>query len=140
MNSAEHTLVLIKPDAIARNLVGDIIREIEQKGIKISRMDLVHPSVSLVQEHYQEHKNAPYYGSLVSFMAGSPVVSMVLSGDNIISVVRKLVGATKVEDRDPHSIRGKYSSSTMQNLIHSSDSPESAKREIYLWYPSFKLE
>ena len=131
----QRTLVLLKPDAVARRLVGRILARFEEKGLWIVGMKHLTMTTELADRHYAEHKEKPFFKDLCGFMTSSPLVAVVLEGPDAIVLVRKMVGATKVLDADPGTIRGDFALSTQQNLIHASDSPESAEREIAIWFP-----
>jgi nucleoside-diphosphate kinase len=131
----ERTLVLVKPDAVRRGLVGDVISRFERKGLTIETMRLRTMDAALADQHYAEHVEKPFYPPLKEFMTGGPLVAMVLSGDEAIDVVRALTGATDGRKAAPGTIRGDFSLSNRENLVHASDSPDSAKREIALWFP-----
>jgi nucleoside-diphosphate kinase len=133
----ERTLVLVKPDAVRRGLVGEVISRFERKGLTIEEMRLRSMDPALADEHYAEHVDKPFYPPLKDFMTSGPLVAMVLSGDQAIDVVRALTGATDGRKAAPGTIRGDFSLSNRENLVHASDSPESAKREIELWFPEF---
>ncbi len=132
------TFVMCKPDAVERGLVGEIVARLERKGLRLVAAELREVDKALAEEHYAEHADKPFYGELVSFLTRSPVFAMVAEGpgDNTFSLVRKLVGATKVDDAEPGTIRGDYATITSENLVHASDSHESATREIALWFPA----
>ncbi|MBV7704526.1 nucleoside-diphosphate kinase [Nocardia nova] len=131
----EQTLVLIKPDGVARGLVGEIITRIERKGLKIAALKLEQVSEELAAAHYAEHADKPFYGSLIEFITSGPVVAAILEGPRAIAAFRQLAGGTDPVDKAvPGSIRGDYALETQFNLVHGSDSPESAKREIALWF------
>ena len=134
-SSVERTLVLVKPDAVRRGLVGDIVGRFERKGLVIE--ELVHRTMDagLADQHYAEHVDKAFYPPLKTFMTSGPLVAMILSGDDVIAVVRALVGATDGRKAAAGTIRGDLSLSNRENLVHASDSPESAKREIGLWFP-----
>jgi nucleoside-diphosphate kinase len=132
---SERTLVLIKPDAVRRGLVGEIISRFERKGLTIEVMVLRGMDVALARVHYSEHVPKAFYPPLEDFMTGGPLVAMILAGDQAIDVVRRLTGATDGRVAEPGTIRGDLSLSNRENLVHASDSPESAKREIALWFP-----
>jgi nucleoside-diphosphate kinase len=132
---AERTLVLVKPDAVRRGLVGEVISRFERKGLTIEEMRLRTMDAALADQHYAEHVDKPFYPPLKDFMTSGPLVAMVLSGDSAIEVVRALTGATDGRKAAPGTIRGDYSLSNRENLVHASDSPESAEREIGLWFP-----
>jgi nucleoside-diphosphate kinase len=132
---SERTLVLVKPDAVRRGLVGEIIGRFERKGLAIEAMRLRAMDAELADQHYAEHVDKPFYPPLKGFMTGAPLVAMVLSGDQAIDVVRALTGATDGRKAAPGTIRGDLSLSNRENLVHASDSPDSAKRELALWFP-----
>ena len=132
---AERTLVLIKPDAVHRGLVGEIIARLERKGLAIDAMVLRTMDVALADQHYAEHVERDFYPPLRDFMTGGSLVSLIVSGDEAVSVVRTLIGSTDGRKAQPGSIRGDLSLSNRENLVHASDSPDSAKREIALWFP-----
>jgi nucleoside-diphosphate kinase len=132
---SERTLVLIKPDAVRRGLVGEVLGRLERKGLTVEAMTLRTMDVALADQHYAEHVERPYYPGLRDFMTSGPLVSLVASGDEAITVVRTLIGATDGRKAAPGSIRGDLSLSNRENLVHASDSADSAKREIGLWFP-----
>jgi nucleoside-diphosphate kinase len=131
------TFVMCKPDAVERRLVGEIVGRLEAKGLTLRAIDLRAVPTALAEEHYDEHRDKPFYGELVAFLTRSPVVAMVVEGpaDNTFSLVRKLVGATKVDDAEPGTIRGDFATVTTENLVHASDGHDAAEREIKLWFP-----
>ena len=130
----ERTLVLVKPDALARRLAGEILRRFEQRGLSILSAKLVHVDATLAAEHYAEHVDKPFFDELVSFITSAPTLALVLEGEGAISAVRATMGATNPADAAPGSIRGDLALSMPDNLVHGSDSPESAAREIALWF------
>lgn len=130
----EKTLMLIKPDAVMRGHVGEIISRIENKGLTISAMKLVKLSEERARELYNIHEGKPFYEPTVSFMTSSPLVALAVSGPNVIQLIRKMIGATNPFDADPGSIRGLYAVNTSRNCVHASDSPESAQREIPVFF------
>ena len=130
----ERTLVLLKPDAVQRRLVGRIISRFEDKGLKIVGMKLMQVTRQLAERHYAEHREKPFFSELVSFITSSPVVAMVVEGPDAISEVRRLMGKTDPREAAPGTIRGDYGLSITQNLVHGSDSPESAAREIPIFF------
>jgi nucleoside-diphosphate kinase len=132
---SERTLVLIKPDAVRRGLVGEVLGRFERKGLTVESMDLRTIDVAQADEHYAEHLDQGWYPGLRTFITSGPLVALVLSGDQAISVVRTLIGATDGRKADAGTIRGDFSLSNQQNLAHASDSPESAAREIKIWFP-----
>jgi nucleoside-diphosphate kinase len=133
--AVERTLVLIKPDAVRRGLVGEIISRFERKGLTIDALVVRTMDAELADAHYAEHVERPFYPPLKEFMTNGPLAALILSGDQVISVVRALVGATDGRAAAAGTIRGDFSLSNRENLVHASDSPESAKREIALWFP-----
>ena len=130
----ERTLVLLKPDAVQRNLIGRIIARLEEKGLEIVGLKMRCFPVELVREHYSVHKERPFYDDLVGFMTSGPVVALALQGKGAISVVRRVVGATNAAEADPGTIRGDLGMSFSHNLIHASDGPESAEKELALFF------
>jgi nucleoside-diphosphate kinase len=128
---------MCKPDAVERGLVGEIIARIERKGLKLVAAELRTAPRDLVEEHYDEHRGKPFYDDICTFLTRSPMCAMVVEGpaDNTYALVRKIVGATKVDDAEPGSIRGDFATVTTENLVHASDGHESAEREIKLWFP-----
>ena len=131
----ERTLVLIKPDAVARGLIGEVIGRFERKGLAIDTMVLRDMDPALADQHYAEHVNKVFYPPLKEFMTSGRLVAMVLSGDQAVEVVRGLVGATDGRKAAAGTIRGDLSLSNQRNLVHASDSVDSAAREIALWFP-----
>ncbi|GAC49777.1 nucleoside diphosphate kinase [Gordonia aichiensis NBRC 108223] len=132
----ERTLVLIKPDGVSRALVGDILARIERKGLTFAALELKNVSDDLAAKHYAEHEGKPFYPSLVEFITGGPLVAAVLEGPRAVAAFRQIAGGTDpVEKAVPGTIRGDFALSTQYNLVHGSDSPESAEREIALWFP-----
>jgi len=131
----QRTLVLVKPDAVRRGLVGRIVDRFESKGLSIEALRLRTMDGALADEHYADHLDKPFYPPLKAFMTSGPLVAMVLDGDESIDVVRTLVGVTDGRKASAGTIRGDFSLSNRENLVHASDSPESAKREIALWFP-----
>ncbi|WP_448851306.1 nucleoside-diphosphate kinase [Corynebacterium sp. 335C] len=133
----ERTLILIKPDGVARGLVGEVIARIERKGLKFVAMDLRVADKATAEEHYAEHKERPFYGELVDFITSAPLVAGVVEGPNAIAAWRQLAGGTDpVGKAAPGSIRGDFALEVAENVVHGSDSPESAEREIGIWFPN----
>lgn len=132
---SERTLVLIKPDAVRRGLVGEITGRLERKGLAIEALVLRSMDAELADQHYAEHVDKPFYPPLKEFMTSGPLVAAVFSGDQAIDVVRALVGSTDGRAAAAGTIRGDLSLSNRENLVHASDSQDSAKREIALWFP-----
>ena len=131
----ERTLVLIKPDAVRRGLVGEIISRFERKGLQVDAMVQRTLNEDFADQHYAEHVDKPFYPPLKAFMTGGPLVALVLSGDQVIEVVRGMIGVTDGRRAAAGTIRGDLSLSNRENLVHASDSVDSAKREIGLWFP-----
>ena len=131
------TFVMCKPDAVERGLVGEVVGRLERKGLTLAAAQLQTVTVDHAERHYDEHRDKPFFGELVEFITRSPVFAMVVEGpdENTWLLVRKLVGATKVEDADPGTIRGDFATITTENLVHASDGHDSAAREIALWFP-----
>jgi nucleoside-diphosphate kinase len=134
-SAGERTLVLIKPDAVRRGLVGEILSRFERKGLAIDAMVQRRMAANLADAHYAEHVDKAFYPPLKEFMTGGPLVALVLSGDSAIEVVRTLVGVTDGRKAAAGTIRGDFSLSNRENLVHASDSSDSAKRELALWFP-----
>ncbi len=130
----ERTFVMIKPDAVQRGLIGEIISRLERKGLKIVAMKMLNVSKDLAERHYAEHREKPFFQSLVDYITSGPVVAMVVEGKNAVKVVRTLVGATNPQDALPGTIRGDFGMDIGRNVIHASDSLESAEREISLFF------
>lgn len=132
---SERTLVLVKPDAVRRGLVGEILARFERKGLAIVALDQRVIDASLSDAHYAEHVEKDFYPAVREFVTGGPLVALVLEGDLAIEVVRSMIGITDGRKAAPGTIRGDLSNSKSENLVHASDSPESAKRELDLWFP-----
>ena len=136
---AEQTLVLIKPDAMQRRLAGEILSRFEGRGLTVRGAKLVQVDRDLAEQHYAEHVDKPFFGDLVEFITSSPTLALVLEGEGAIKVVRTTMGATNPVDAGPGTIRGDLALAMPDNLVHGSDSPESAEREIGLWFTSPEL-
>lgn len=134
----EETLVLIKPDGVKRQICGEILTRYERKGLIIKAMKLLQTPKELAQEHYAEHNDKPFFGELVDFITSGPVLAFVLAGKNAVTSVRTINGATNPVDATPGSIRGDYALTMDSNVVHASDSVDSAAREIHLWFPEYK--
>jgi nucleoside-diphosphate kinase len=132
--AAENTLVLLKPDAMQRKLAGEILRRFESRGLDVRAARLVSVDRDLADKHYAEHREKPFFGELVEFITSSPTLALVLEGEGAIAVVRTTMGATDPAQAAPGTIRGDLALSMPDNLVHGSDSPESAEREIALWF------
>ena len=132
--AVERTLVLIKPDAMARGLAGEILARFEQRGLAVRAAKLVEVDRALAEEHYAEHAEKPFFGELVEFITTGQTLALVLEGEGAIALVRETIGATNPADATPGSIRGDLALAMPDNLVHGADSPESAGREIALWF------
>ncbi len=130
----ERTLILVKPDAFARNLSGEIIARFERKGLGLLALAQMTITQELAQQHYAEHEGKPFFEELVSFITSGPLVAMVLGGESAIEAARQVIGATNPLQASPGSIRGDYALAVGQNMVHGSDSPESAAREVGLFF------
>ena len=130
----EQTLVLVKGDGVRRRMIGEIIRRIEAKGLDIETLQLMNVSHDLAEEHYAEHREKPFFEELVEFITSTPVVAMRVQGEDAIKVMRNLMGATNPAEAAPGTIRGDLALSLPDNLVHGSDSPESAERELGLFF------
>jgi nucleoside-diphosphate kinase len=131
----DRTLILVKPDAFARGLTGEILARFERKGLKIVALKLLTTPRDLAETHYDEHRERPFFGELVDFITSAPLVAMVLEGDDAVTAARQLIGATNPLEANTGSIRGDFAIAVGQNMVHGSDSPESATREIGIWFP-----
>lgn len=135
----ERTFLMVKPDGVQRNLVGEIVSRFEKKGFQLVGAKLLNVPRELAEQHYAEHKERPFFGELVDFITSSPVFAMVWEGDNIVSMARTMMGKTNPADAAPGTIRGDYAVSLGMNIIHGSDAPETAEREIALWFKEEEL-
>jgi len=135
----EKTFVAIKPDAVERGLIGEIITRFERKGFKIIGMKMLHMDRNLAEQHYAEHKGKPFFEDLVQFISSGPIVAMVIQGINAVAEVRKMLGKTNPQEADPGTIRADYAQAKESNVIHGSDSIESAEREINLYFKEQEL-
>ena len=129
------TLILVKPDAFERGLTGEVIARFEQKGLRIAALRQLTADESIANEHYAEHTEKPFFGELVEFITRGPLVAMVLEGNEAVAAARQLIGATNPLEAAPGSIRGDFATEVTFNLVHGSDSDESAEREISIWFP-----
>ena len=135
--AVERTLVLIKPDGVQRGLVGEVITRIERKGLRLAALELRNVELAVAEQHYAEHEGKGFYTSLLEFITGGPLVALVVEGPRAVTAFRQLAGGTDpVEKAATGSIRGDFGLETQYNLVHGSDSPESAAREIGLWFPN----
>jgi nucleoside-diphosphate kinase len=131
----DRTLILVKPDAFERNLTGEVIGRFERKGLTLVALKLMQVEVSLAERHYDEHKEKPFFAELVEFITRGPLVAMVLEGESAVEAARQVIGATNPIEAAPGSIRGDFATAITFNLVHGSDSAESAKREIGIFFP-----
>jgi nucleoside-diphosphate kinase len=131
----DRTLILVKPDAFARGLTGEIVGRFERKGLAISALKRMRVDRPLAERHYAEHSEKPFFGDLVDFITGGPLVAMILEGHEAVTAARQVIGATNPLEASPGSIRGDFALEVQTNLVHGSDSPESAAREIGLFFP-----
>jgi nucleoside-diphosphate kinase len=131
----DRTLILVKPDAFARGLTGEIIARFERKGLKIVALRHMTVTEDLAKQHYAEHEGKPFFGELVEFITSGPIVAMVLEGDQAITAARQVIGATNPLEATTGSIRGDFAIAVGQNMVHGSDSPESGQREAGLFFP-----
>ena len=134
--TADRTLVLVKPDGVARGLVGQVVSRLEAKGLRLVAAELRTLTREVAEEHYGEHRERPFFGELVDFITGGPLVALVVEGPNAVAATRRLMGVTNPVEATPGSIRGDYALEITFNLVHGSDSPESAQREIGLFFPN----
>ncbi|PSB03389.1 nucleoside-diphosphate kinase [Merismopedia glauca] len=135
----ERTFVAVKPDGVQRQLVGEILWRFESKGFKLVGLKLIHPSRELAENHYDVHRERPFFGSLVEFITSGPVVAMVWEGYGVVASARKMIGATNPLTSEPGTIRGDFGVNIGRNLIHGSDAVETAQKEIALWFKDDEL-
>jgi nucleoside-diphosphate kinase len=133
--AVERTLILVKPDAFTRSLTGEIMARFERKGLALLALQLMRMSKEMASQHYAEHEGKPFFGELVEFITSGPLVAMVLEGEQAITAARQVIGATNPLEANTGSIRGDYAIAVGQNMVHGSDAPESAAREIGLFFP-----
>ena len=131
----QRTLILVKPDAFARALTGEVIARFERKGLRLAALKQMTVDSALAEQHYAEHRDKPFFGDLVEFITGGPLVAMVLEGFEAVAAARQVIGATNPVQAAPGSIRGDFGLEVQTNLVHGSDSPESAARELDLFFP-----
>lgn len=131
----ETTLVLIKPGGVSRNLIGEITKRIEQRGLKVVGLKLINASRETVEAHYDEHRERPFFGSVVEYLLSGPVVAIAVRGENAVKAIRAMMGATNPIEATPGTIRGDFALTIDDNLTHSSSDPEAAARELGLWFP-----
>ena len=137
--AVERTLILIKPDAVGRGLAGEILARIERRGLALRAGKLLQVDRSLAERHYAEHVEKPFFGELVAFITSAPTLALVVEGEGAIATMRRTIGATNPADAEPGSIRGDLALAMPDNLVHGSDSPESAAREVALWFADDEL-
>jgi nucleoside-diphosphate kinase len=131
----DRTLILVKPDAFARNLAGEIISRFERKGLRIAALKHMTVTEELAKQHYAEHEGKPFFAELVEFITSGPLVAMVLEGPEAVTAARQVIGATNPLEASPGSIRGDFAIAVGQNMVHGSDSPQSADREAAIFFP-----
>ncbi len=130
----ERTFLMVKPDGVQRRLVGEIIRRFENKGFALAGLQMLTPTRAMAEAHYAVHRGKPFFEGVVGFISSGPVVAMIWEGEDVVSLARKVIGATKPADSTPGTIRGDYANTVEQNLIHGSDSVENAETEIGIWF------
>jgi nucleoside-diphosphate kinase len=135
----EKTFLMVKPDGVQRGLIGEIVSRLEKKGFQLVGAKLMQVSKELAEQHYAEHKERPFFGELVDFITSGPVFAMVWQGENVIATARQMMGSTNPKDAQPGTIRGDFGLTVGKNVIHGSDSPESAEREIGLFFKEEEL-
>ncbi|MFW6359404.1 MAG: nucleoside-diphosphate kinase [Chroococcales cyanobacterium] len=135
----QRTFIMIKPDGVQRNLIGDVIGRFEKKGFSLVGLKMLNVSRELAENHYEIHRERPFFGGLVDFITSSPVVAMVWEGDGVVAAARQIIGATNPLTADPGTIRGDFGVSIGRNLIHGSDAIETANKEIALWFSEEEL-
>lgn len=135
----EKTFIMVKPDGVQRGLIGEIISRFERKGFRMESGKLMMVSTELAEKHYAEHKEKPFFGELVNFITSGPVFAMVWAGEDVIATARQMMGKTNPSEAAPGTIRGDYGLTVGKNIVHGSDSPESAEREIQLWFNEEEL-
>ena len=136
----ERSFVMVKPDGVERRLVGEIIRRFENRGLRLMGLKMLTPNRNLAEQHYAVHRERPFFGELVEFVTRGPVVAMAWEGDQAITLIRTMMGATKPQDALPGTIRGDYTTSIQTNLVHGSDAPETAQTELALWFRPEELQ
>ena len=130
----QHTFIMVKPDGVSRGLVGEVISRLETKGLALQRMQMLNPTPEIAGQHYGEHEGKSFYPSLIEFITSGPVVAMEWSGEDAVSVARLMMGTTNGCDAVPGTIRGDFGLGVQENIVHGSDSPESAERELAIWF------
>jgi nucleoside-diphosphate kinase len=134
MADMQRTFIMVKPDGVRRQLIGEVIKRIEDKGFRIMEMKMFTIDKELAEEHYGEHVERPFFGELVSFITSGPVVAMMVEGEDAVAGMRQIMGATNPLEAAPGSIRGDFATAIGENIVHGSDSPESAERELKLFF------
>jgi nucleoside-diphosphate kinase len=134
VGEGQQTLIIVKPDGVRRRLIGEVIGRIEAKGYDIKEMKLFQIDEALAKEHYAEHTEKPFFSDLVNFITSGPVVAMIIEGEDAVRGMRQIMGATNPLDAVPGSVRGDYATAITENIVHGSDSPESARREVDLFF------
>jgi len=137
--AVETTLVLVKPDGVRRNLIGEVVRRFEAKGLRVAGLKMMKMGDDLARKHYAAHVEKPFFPELRAFMTGGPLVAIAVSGENAIAHVRNLMGATNPANAVPGSLRGDFCTTITENVVHGSDSPENAKHELELWFAKNEL-
>jgi len=135
----ERTFLMVKPDGVQRGLIGEIVKRFEQKGFQLVACKLMTVSREMAEKHYAEHKGRPFYEELVQFITSGPVLAMVWQGDQVIALARKMIGKTNTLEAEPGTIRGDFAVHTGRNIIHGSDSPENAEREIAIFFEPHEI-
>ena len=135
----ERTFLMVKPDGVQRGLIGEIVKRFEQKGFQLVACKLMTVSREMAEKHYAEHKGRPFYEELVQFITSGPVLAMVWQGDQVIALARKMIGKTNALEAEPGTIRGDFAVHTGRNIIHGSDSPENAEREIAIFFEPHEI-
>ena len=131
----ETTLVLIKPGGVQRNLIGEIVRRIEARGLKVTGLSLLNASKEIAEAHYAEHRERPFFAGVVSYLTSGPIVALAVSGENAVKAIRAMMGATNPVEAAPGTVRGDLALSIEDNLVHSSSDPDAAAAELKLWFP-----
>jgi nucleoside-diphosphate kinase len=135
----ERTLILVKPDGVRRALVGEVIRRFEARGLRVAGLKMLRAGKELVEKHYEEHREKPFYGSLVEYLTSGPVVAMVIEGPSAIQACRTMMGATNALEAAPGTIRGDFALSIEENIVHGSATPGDAEREVALWFSADEI-
>ena len=138
MSAIEKTLVLVKPDGVKKHICGEVISRFERKGLEVEAIKMIQVPEELAKKHYAEHEGKGFFKDLIAFITSGPVLAMVIKGENAVAAVRQINGATDPLKAVPVSIRGDFATSIDENVVHASDAPETAEREIGLWFPELK--